>query len=133
MRVIHRVTLAAAASVAVSAIVAAGVVASPLAQAQPASFVGGFSTVTTIASTVPANIGDVNPYGVAVVRHSEGKLVRGDVLVSNFNNSANQQGTGTTIVSISPRGRRACSPGSAPRGCPARAPAGSASPPRCPS
>jgi hypothetical protein len=103
MRVKQRFTLAAAATVAVSAIVAAGVVASPLAQAQPAAFVSGFSTVTTVASTVPGN-GDVNPYGVAVVGHSQGKLVKGNILVSNFNNKANQQGTGTTIVSVSPHG-----------------------------
>jgi hypothetical protein len=94
--------------VAVSAIVAAGVAASPLAQARPAaSFVGGFSTVSTIASTVPTTgpgKGDVNPYGVAVVGHSQGKLVKGNILVSNFNNAANQQGTGTTIVSVSPKG-----------------------------
>jgi len=54
-------------------------------------------------STVPAN-GDVNPYGVAFVPHdftnSGGPLQPGDILVSNFNNSANQQGTGTTIVRI---------------------------------
>ena len=103
MRVKYRVRLAAAATVAVSAIVAAGVVASPLAQAQPAAFVSGFSTVTTVASAVPGN-GDVNPYGVAVVGHSQGKLVKGNILVSNFNDAANQQGTGTTIVSISPHG-----------------------------
>jgi hypothetical protein len=91
--------------VAVSAIAAAGVVASPLAEAQPgAGFVGGFSTVTTVSPTVPAN-GDVNPYGVAVVRHSKGKLVQGDVLISNFNDKANEQGTGTTIVSVSPGGK----------------------------
>ncbi|MFF4789135.1 hypothetical protein ACFY2M_05050 [Streptomyces sp. NPDC001276] len=56
-----------------------------------------------IASTVPAN-GDVNPYGTAVVPRDVGKLHRGNVLVSNFNNSQNQQGTGTTLVQISPRG-----------------------------
>lgn len=97
---INRVALAATASVALSVTLAAGAMAAP---ARPASFIGGFGTLTTIASTVPAN-GDVNPYGVAVVRHSQGKLVQGNVLVSNFNNSANQQGTGTTIVSVSPRG-----------------------------
>lgn len=102
MRVIHRVILAAAASVAGSAIVAVGVAFAPVAQARSQySFVGGFSTLTTVASTVPGN-GDVNPYGVAVVRHSLGKLHRGDVLVSNFNNTQNQQGTGTTIVQVSP-------------------------------
>jgi hypothetical protein len=108
MRVINRVTLAAAASVAVSAIVAAGVALVPAAQAQTRtrdSFVGGFNTLTVVSSTVPGN-GDVNPYGVAVVGHSLGKLHKGDVLVSNFNNSLNQQGTGTTIVEISPGGHQ---------------------------
>ena len=63
---------------------------------------GAFQTLTT----VPAN-GDLNPYGVAVVPQgfpSGGSLKPGDVLVSNFNNSANQQGTGSTIVNISPNG-----------------------------
>lgn len=60
-------------------------------------------TVTTIASTVPAN-GDVNPYGVWRVQRSVGNLQEGHILVSNFNNSFNQQGTGTTIVDISPAG-----------------------------
>lgn len=78
-------------------------VAAPLAQADAGSFIGRFHTVSTIASTVPAN-GDVNPYGTVIVPRTVGKLVRGDVLVSNFNNSANLQGTGTTIVEISPSG-----------------------------
>lgn len=59
--------------------------------------------ITTVASTVPAN-GDVNPYGTVVVPVSIGNLTQGDVLVSNFNNSLNYQGTGTTIVEISPSG-----------------------------
>ena len=58
----------------------------------------------TLTSTVPAN-GDVNPYGVAVVPASVGALHRDDVLVSNFNDSANAQGTGTTIVQVSPAGK----------------------------
>jgi hypothetical protein len=41
-----------------------------------------------------------------VVRRSIGRLVKGDILVSNFNNAKNLQGTGTTIVQISPGGRR---------------------------
>ena len=59
------------------------------------------------ATTVPSN-GDVNPYGVAIVPKGfpkGGATASGDVLVSNFNNSANTQGTGTTIVSISPSGQ----------------------------
>jgi hypothetical protein len=58
-------------------------------------------------STVPGN-GDVNPYGVSFVgdnfQTGSGPLKRGDILVSNFNNSQNQQGTGTTIVRVSKSG-----------------------------
>ena len=61
------------------------------------------SSIATVASTVPAN-GDLNPYGVAVVPASTGNLVKGHILVSNFNNSSNLQGTGTTIVDIAPNG-----------------------------
>jgi hypothetical protein len=60
-------------------------------------------SIVTVASTVPSN-GDVNPYGVAVVPASMGNLVKGHILVSNFNNVSNQQGTGTTIVDIAPNG-----------------------------
>ena len=55
-------------------------------------------------STVPGN-GDVNPYGVAFVPPglpSGGTINPGDILVSNFNSSANLQGTGTTIVDVPP-------------------------------
>jgi hypothetical protein len=62
-----------------------------------------FHAVSQLASTVPAN-GDVNPYGVTVVPASTGKLIRGDVLVSNFNDKANIQGTGTTIMQVAPDG-----------------------------
>jgi len=77
----------------------------PASASTHTSFIGRFSQLKTISSTVPQN-GDVNPYGVAVVRHSRGKLHRGDVLVSNFNDMANQQGTGSTIVEISPAGQQ---------------------------
>ncbi len=73
-----------------------------LASASPKSFLGPL-TVTPGPSTVPAN-GDVNPYGVAVVPRSTGKLVKGHVLVSNFNAASNLQGTGTTIVDVAPNG-----------------------------
>jgi hypothetical protein len=59
--------------------------------------------IKTIASTVPAN-GDVNPYGMAQVKRTIGNLRAGDILVSNFNDSGNFQGTGTTIVEIGPDG-----------------------------
>lgn len=69
-----------------------------------AAFISGFDNVQTVASTVPKNR-DVNPYGMAVVPASKGRLVAGDILVSNFNNHRNLQGTGTTIVDISPSGK----------------------------
>jgi len=62
-----------------------------------------FTIISTVASTVPSN-GDVNPYGVAEVEQSVGKLVASHILVSNFNNSGNQQGTGSTIVDVAPNG-----------------------------
>jgi hypothetical protein len=67
------------------------------------AFVAPFNTVITIASTVPKH-GDVNPYGVSVIRGTTGRLKDGHVLVSNFNNHRNLQGTGTTIVEIAPDG-----------------------------
>jgi hypothetical protein len=60
------------------------------------------------ASTVPA-IGDVNPYGVLFVPNSvpvDGLLRPGNILVSNFNNVQNLQGTGRTIVQITPQGQQ---------------------------
>jgi hypothetical protein len=66
-----------------------------------ASFIGPMHTIKAHASTVP-KIGDVNPYGVAVVPHGAGELHDDHVLVSNFNNGDNLQGTGTTIVQVSP-------------------------------
>jgi hypothetical protein len=54
-----------------------------------------------IVSTVPSN-GDVNPYGVAFVPGGfpAGALNSGDILVTNFNNNQNLQGTGTTIMRV---------------------------------
>ncbi len=60
-------------------------------------------TITVVASTVPAN-GDVNPYGIFAVPATVGNLMKGNLLISNFNAASNQQGTGTTIVQISPGG-----------------------------
>ena len=62
-----------------------------------------------ISSTVPGN-GDLNPYGVAFVPPNfpkGGIIAPGDILVSNFNNSTPPtgiQGTGTTIIQLTPNG-----------------------------
>ena len=69
------------------------------------AFVAQFNHVQTLGSTVPKS-GDVNPYGIAVVPASKGSLKAGDILISNFNDKKNLQGTGTTIMQISPKGRK---------------------------
>src|SRR5215470_9851518 len=104
MSSIHRIIRISAVALGAAALAAFAIVPAAQAGVNP-SFIGSFTHNDTITSTVPAN-GDVNPYGVAVVPASTGSLVKGDVLVSNFNNSANLQGTGTTIVQISPGGQQ---------------------------
>jgi hypothetical protein len=114
-----RLYLSAAAAMAAAAVIALAVAASaaavafvgggPTGAASAASFIGSLHHVTTISSAVPAAgpaKGDINPYGIVVVPRSVGGLVGGDVLVSNFNNAANQQGTGSSIVEISPAGHQ---------------------------
>ena len=73
-------------------------------------FIGKFTTVTMGAPSAPPagpEAGDQNPYGVAVVPRTVGNLVKGNILVSNFNNkgaspTGNFQGTGTSIVQYAP-------------------------------
>jgi hypothetical protein len=96
---------AAAAALTVAVTLSAGA----LAWAATGSFLGPLHAFSHVASAVPTSgpaKGDVNPYGVVVVPRTVGKLVRGDVLVSNFNNAANEQGTGSSIVEISPSGHQ---------------------------
>jgi len=108
MRARRRLAAAAAAAGAVTALVLAAapaVLAQPTGPATPTAYLSHFHKIKTIASTVPHN-GDVNPYGIFIVRHSTGRLHAGSVLISNFNNKANLQGTGSTIVQITPAGHR---------------------------
>ncbi len=89
-------------------IVVCSVLAAATAEAFERPFIGPFDTVTSLGSTVPSN-GDQNPYGIVNVSTSTGSLVAGDILISNFNNAGspptgNLQGTGTTIVELSPSG-----------------------------
>jgi hypothetical protein len=99
-----------AAAVAVVIAAAAGLlVGSGIPAGAATTFIGPLNTETVVASTVPATgpeAGDVNPYGVAVVPASTGSLHAGNVLVSNFNNSSNVQGTGSTIVQVTPGGQQ---------------------------
>ena len=54
-----------------------------------------------MTSTIP-DCGDQNPYAVIVAPVTSGKINAGDVLIDNFNNSTNLQGTGTSIVDFNP-------------------------------
>ena len=102
-----------AAATAVAAILAGASMAPRAGAATP------FIPRLVNSSTIPAN-GDQNPYGVAFVPEgfpSGGLINTGDVLVSNFNNvgsppTGNLQGTGTTIIVLTPTGDLA-PPGSA--------------------
>ncbi|WP_148043333.1 hypothetical protein [Flexivirga caeni] len=70
---------------------------------KPGSYLAGKKTVTVLGSTTPAN-GDENPYAILPVTRTIGSERAGDVLVDNFNNRSNFQGTGTTIVDMHPKG-----------------------------
>jgi hypothetical protein len=106
MKATRRYAAGLAAIVTASITGAAGLLIGTAGSASAAgfpAFVGPLHRTSVIASTVPGN-GDVNPYGVAVIPRSTGDLFQGNVLVSNFNNKANVQGTGTTIVEVTPSG-----------------------------
>lgn len=83
-------------------------------------FLEGIRHHTTLTSTVPDN-GDQNPYAIVVAPISAGKIQKGDVLTTNFNNSTNLQGLGTTIVDYNPTTRNLSVFAQLPRtvaGCP---------------
>jgi hypothetical protein len=65
------------------------------------TFLSGLHRHPTLATMVTDN-GDLNPYAVVVAPASSGKIQKNDVLVDNFNNSSNLQGTGGTIVDYNP-------------------------------
>jgi len=73
----------------------------------PAAVQPFLPTPAVTVSTTPSN-GDQNPYGVAFItsefKRGTGPLEAGDILVSNFNNMSNLQGTGTTIVRVASGG-----------------------------
>ncbi|HTX01220.1 MAG TPA: hypothetical protein VMD59_20720 [Acidimicrobiales bacterium] len=71
--------------------------------ARAVPFLSGLDTVSTIASTIPQD-GDENPYAVLVAPVSSGAIRAGDLLVDDFNSVSNLQGTGTTILIVTPGG-----------------------------
>ena len=96
--------LAAVVTATVGLVAGTGLVAGNAHAQGSSAFVGPLHHVSKIASTVPGN-GDVNPYGVAVIPSSAGDLFQGNILVSNFNDKGNVQGTGTTITQVTPVGK----------------------------
>jgi sugar lactone lactonase YvrE len=60
------------------------------------------SMIDTTVASVTGDNGDQNPYDLAVVPITSGKLVAGNVLVALFNDVNNTQGAGTTIMQINP-------------------------------
>jgi DNA-binding beta-propeller fold protein YncE len=82
-------------------ILALGVLASPAMADEPKGFLEGIHKHTTLSTTAISN-GDLNPYAVVVAPASSGKIQKDDVLISNFNDISNLQGTGTTIVDYNP-------------------------------
>ena|SRR5712671_729535 len=82
----------------------AGVASLPITAAYADDAEGAFLPRLVVSSTIPAN-GDLNPYGVTFVPQGfpgGGSIAPGDVLISNFNNLNNLQGTGTTIIKLTP-------------------------------
>ncbi len=71
------------------------------AHAAPQGYLETLHRHVTLTSTVTDN-GDLNPYAVVIAPVSAGKIAKDDVLVDNFNNISNLQGTGTTIVGYRP-------------------------------
>ncbi|QIE28824.1 hypothetical protein SBC1_69260 (plasmid) [Caballeronia sp. SBC1] len=88
-------------SAVASAALLVGGLAGSVAHAAPIGFLETIHKHTTLINTVPSN-GDQNPYAIVVAPVSSGTVKQGDVLVGNFNNAANLQGTGSTIINYHP-------------------------------
>jgi hypothetical protein len=86
------------------AVVAFAILASA-ASAAPIGFLETIHKHATLTSSVTDN-GDLNPYAIVVAPVSVGKIQKDDVLVDNFNNLSNLQGTGTTIVLYRPSSKQ---------------------------
>ncbi|MGZ2749265.1 hypothetical protein [Burkholderia stagnalis] len=91
--------------VATGVLAALALAAAVAARAEPQGFLETLHRHATLVNTVPDN-GDQNPYAIAVAPVSAGTIQKDDVLVDNFNNAANLQGTGSTIVDYRPSTRQ---------------------------
>jgi hypothetical protein len=82
-------------------LIAAGAVLPAAVARAEDEVLSGLRHHVTLGSTVPDN-GDQNPYALLVAPAAAGSIQKGDVLVDNFNNAGNLQGTGSTIVDYRP-------------------------------
>jgi hypothetical protein len=57
---------------------------------------------STVGSTTDPSGQGLNPYGLAIDWTSNGLVEQGDLIACNFNDAANAQGTGTTVVDLHP-------------------------------
>jgi hypothetical protein len=83
-----------------------------LGQARPEStksVLKGLAKQAVIGSTIDPKLHQLNPYGLTVAPATTGDFTKGDLVVCNFNDKENVQGTGYTIVALHP------TPGSKPR------------------
>lgn len=90
---------------------AAGLTSQSAALAPPDKEFSILKTLTKevkIGSTVDPKFGQLNPYGLTVAPSTTGDFTKGDLVVCNFNDKNNVQGTGFTIVALHPK------PGSKP-------------------
>ncbi|WP_176081486.1 NHL repeat-containing protein [Paraburkholderia tropica] len=83
------------------ALAATALLGAPLVHAGEPGMLEIVKHQTTLINTVPDN-GDQNPYAIFVAPVSAGTVKQGDVLIDNFNNASNMQGTGSTIVDYHP-------------------------------
>jgi DNA-binding beta-propeller fold protein YncE len=82
-------------------IFALGILSTQAMADEPKGFLENIHKHTTLSTTAISN-GDLNPYAVVVAPVSSGKIQKDDVLIDNFNDISNLQGTGTTIIDYNP-------------------------------
>ena len=87
----------------VGSVVVGDVLRNQTAHADSSAFIDQFHKANVIGKTTAKN-GDHNPYAVTLIKHSMGKLIEGNILVSNFDDKEGKKGKGTTLVQITPDG-----------------------------
>ena len=93
----------ALAALGAGAAVAAVTATSSAAPAYGAVATGGIGTAPdkTVASVIAPD-GDRDPFGIAIVPHTMGKLTAGNLLVTEFGDKHGAAGAGTTILQVNP-------------------------------